>query len=241
MSAKLSKVKIFLVFSAVLFLYGCTRIQTITQTEIIPFKSSNVEDPKLVKGTTKVKQAGVPGIRQAVFKEKYSGGDLISRVKVTDKIIENPVNEVVQVGTAPPIVFTVTAGGSIFEISLSACGRKDEITLTNKLVKGDFLSLKGTLKNTGAKAAKSGSFLDLAAIHPAIKGGVSYLTIAAVPQLLPGQTVEVQWTGTINPGAAGKNAAIANPDQVKVIPRALAGAKKKPGVSPKLLEGLAEN
>lgn len=247
MSCKLDKItvrtllKLTVILTAAALLWGCTRTQTLTQSETIPYKSTKIDDPALVQGVTKVKQAGIPGLRQAVFKEKYSGDELLSRDKVGDKLIDKPVNEIVQVGTAPPVTFSVIVPGGAFELSISSCGRKDQIAVANKPVNGDFLLITGILKNTGAKAAKTGNFLDLAAINAAIKGGLSYLVISAPPQLLPGQSVNISWSGSINPGANSRNAAIATAGQVQVIPRALVGAKNKLGAPPKPLTGLAEN
>lgn len=220
---------------------GCTKVQTFTQSEVVPYKSTSIEDPTLVKGVTEVKQTGIYGIRQAVYVEKISGSTIISRTKVKDRIIEKPVNEIVRVGTAPPVAFTLVAGGGAFEISMAAYGRKGEAVIAKKPVKGDFLHINGRIKNTGAKPAKTGAFLDLAAINPAIKGGLSFLAVTAPPQLAPGQTADIQWQGSINPGSGNKNTAIVSLAKIQVLPRVYIGPKNKPKIAPKSLEALAEN
>lgn len=226
--------------SLTLFLWGCTTTQTITKSEAIPYKSTKIEDPSMPAGMIRVKQAGIAGLRQVVYKERYSGDRLLSRDKISDKIVARPVEEIIQVGTAQPLIFTIKGRNGDFEITLTSFGRKSETITANKKVSGDFLLLKGTIKNTGPKPARSGNFLDMAAIHPAIKGGLNFLTAAAPPQLSPGQSADAQWQGSINPGGNGTNAGIASPTDIQVIPRAFVLAKNKLAAPSKPLTGLIE-
>jgi len=73
-------------------------IKELTQTEEIPYKSETVENSKLAKGTTRVKQGGVPGMTTTVITETYVNG-VLSTSEIKSEETTDPVTEIIEVGT----------------------------------------------------------------------------------------------------------------------------------------------
>ncbi len=231
-------------FPAVIFillivlLVGCTKTRTITQSEAIPFKRTTIKDSTLYKGMKKFEKKGIAGLRQVIYKEKYSGDEFISRKKISEKVVAKPVNEIVKVGTIETVRFIAISGSESFELILKSYSRETTMTKGKKPIAGDFLRIDGSLKNNGDKTAKIGAFLDIAAIHPSIKTGLSFLKISAPQQLEAGQSVAVNWEGPINPGKKGQNTAITDLSQIQLLPRLFIGPKNKQLAPTKTLQGL---
>lgn len=78
----------------------------VTKTENIPFTTSYVENPNLPLGTQNVKVAGVNGSKEIKIKELYLENKLSSSSVVSEKIIKNPVNQVIEKGTKANTVKT---------------------------------------------------------------------------------------------------------------------------------------
>lgn len=75
------------------------KVEKITETESIPYKTENVSSSSMNKGTSKVTRAGVNGQKEVVYEVTYVDGVEESRVKVEEKVIKEPVNQIVTVGT----------------------------------------------------------------------------------------------------------------------------------------------
>ncbi|MDR0955929.1 MAG: G5 domain-containing protein [Candidatus Nomurabacteria bacterium] len=73
--------------------------KTVTETEPIPYSSSNENDSTLAKGQTKVKIAGVNGEKAITYEVKYQNGQQISKTETGETITKQPVNEVLSIGT----------------------------------------------------------------------------------------------------------------------------------------------
>ena len=80
---------------------GITRVDGKRVTEQKPIKFETVErkTDELYEGTTKVLKEGKVGIRSRTYVETYLDGELDSRELVEEKVTEEPVTEVVLVGT----------------------------------------------------------------------------------------------------------------------------------------------
>ena len=73
------------------------KIKTIN--EDIPFAVTYVENPNIEAGKQVVKTQGALGQKEIKLKETYLEDKLISQTKVSEKIIKNPVNKVIEKGT----------------------------------------------------------------------------------------------------------------------------------------------
>lgn len=79
-------------------------VEKVEVTEPIPYTSSNVDDPGMDKGTTRVATAGVNGTKTIVFDVTYEDGVEVSRTAVEERVSVEPVNEVIAVGSKEPVV-----------------------------------------------------------------------------------------------------------------------------------------
>lgn len=79
-------------------------IETVTETESIPFGKKTVESAGLDKGVTQVTTAGVNGTKTITYKVTKSNGVQVSKEEVSSEVTTNPVEEVTSVGAyvAPP-------------------------------------------------------------------------------------------------------------------------------------------
>ena len=75
------------------------KVEKVTEIEEIPYKTENVSSSSMDKGTSKVTRAGVNGQKEVVYEVTYVDGVEESRVKVDEKILKEPVNQIVTVGT----------------------------------------------------------------------------------------------------------------------------------------------
>ncbi|MFV2085501.1 G5 domain-containing protein [Micromonospora sp. LOL_021] len=73
--------------------------KTVTETREIPFKEKRVDDPNLAKGKTKVKTAGVTGVKTLTYRVTYTDGVPTAKELVSEKVTKKPVTKVVLVGT----------------------------------------------------------------------------------------------------------------------------------------------
>ena len=76
------------------------REETVTEETDIPFDTQTVEDPNLTKGTEKVAQEGQPGKKTTTYKVLYLGDVEQSREVISENIDPEPVDEIVDEGTA---------------------------------------------------------------------------------------------------------------------------------------------
>ncbi|MFY1653131.1 G5 domain-containing protein [Solwaraspora sp. WMMB762] len=73
--------------------------KTVTETREIPFKEKRVDDPNLAKGKTKVKTAGVTGVKTLTYQVTYTDGVQTAKELVSETVTKQPVSKVVRVGT----------------------------------------------------------------------------------------------------------------------------------------------
>jgi resuscitation-promoting factor RpfB len=70
-----------------------------TDTQAIPFTSTNVDDSTLAKGTTKVTTTGVNGSETLTYKITLTNGKQTDKKLVTTVVNTQPVTQVTSVGT----------------------------------------------------------------------------------------------------------------------------------------------
>lgn len=83
-----------------------------TVTEVVPFKTETVEDPSLPEGYESIRTAGVAGEAEVTYAVKTVGGAVVERSVVKRKIIREPVNEVLVVGTMDVATAPVDPGSA---------------------------------------------------------------------------------------------------------------------------------
>jgi uncharacterized protein YabE (DUF348 family) len=72
-----------------------------TETEEIPFETKTVEDDSLTEGTTKTTTEGKAGSTEKVFTDTVVDGEVTESELVSEKVVAEPVTEVVAKGTKP--------------------------------------------------------------------------------------------------------------------------------------------
>ena len=84
-------------FGAVRLVHISERILTVQ--ERVPYDIRYVPEQSAVRGQVAVWTAGTGGVRERVFRLAYEDGALVSRVLVSDALLEPPVGEILAVGT----------------------------------------------------------------------------------------------------------------------------------------------
>jgi resuscitation-promoting factor RpfB len=75
--------------------------RTVTETESIPYDTQTVKDNSLPKGTQAVVTSGVPGVRTLTYELTLIDGVQTSKVLVQSAVTQDPVTEVIAIGTKP--------------------------------------------------------------------------------------------------------------------------------------------
>ncbi len=73
--------------------------QETTEQQSIPFENKTRENDKLEKGKKQVVQDGAEGVLQITYKELYKNGALISRESISEDVIQQPVDQIMEIGT----------------------------------------------------------------------------------------------------------------------------------------------
>ena len=74
----------------------------ITETESIPFAVHRRRDPTLEQGKTKVLEAGKAGVKEKTYLAVYHDGKLQEKKLIAEKVIKEPIDKIVLVGTKAP-------------------------------------------------------------------------------------------------------------------------------------------
>ena len=78
-------------------------ITTVTKTEAIEYKTIKKEDKTLDEGKTRIERKGESGVRTLFYEVRREDGEEISRKLVKTEITEEPVDEILIIGTKPVI------------------------------------------------------------------------------------------------------------------------------------------
>ena len=85
----------------------------ISVEEAISYERREIEDEKIDKGVTEIRQKGIEGKKRVIFRvTKDRDGNEINRSFVREEIISNPEDEIIAIGTRPDIS-SATYDGSI--------------------------------------------------------------------------------------------------------------------------------
>lgn len=82
----------------------------ITTTEEVKFETVRKETSSLLRGTEKVETKGENGVRTITYRATEIDGEEVARELITEVLDQDPVDEVILVGTRAPVV--VASGGS---------------------------------------------------------------------------------------------------------------------------------
>ncbi|MGI1690872.1 ubiquitin-like domain-containing protein [Thermoanaerobacter uzonensis] len=80
----------------------------VTQELDIPYQTETVKNDNMERGQVRVVQQGEVGKKQIVMKVTYENGKEVAKNIIEEKIIKNPINQIVYVGTLG--VFTTSRG-----------------------------------------------------------------------------------------------------------------------------------
>jgi hypothetical protein len=80
--------------------------KTVTEQAKIPYETRRVKDSSLAKGKTRVRTAGVNGVKTITYEVTYTDGEQTSRRTVKSVVTRKPVTKVIAVGTK------VSSGGN---------------------------------------------------------------------------------------------------------------------------------
>jgi len=78
--------------------------KTVRILEEIPFSTVTVDDPNLYIGQTRIRTAGVKGVRALIYDDLYENGAFVKRTQTGTEIVKAPVQQVVAKGTKKKIV-----------------------------------------------------------------------------------------------------------------------------------------
>jgi hypothetical protein len=73
--------------------------RTVTEQVTIPFPRTTVKDSSLAKGTTRVRKAGVAGVKTLTYELTFTNGVQTGKTLVKEEVTTPPVAEVTAVGT----------------------------------------------------------------------------------------------------------------------------------------------
>jgi len=80
----------------------------VTQEVDIPYQTETVKNDNMERGQVRVVQQGEVGKKQIVMKVIYKNGKEVAKNIIKEKIIKNPVNQIVHIGTLG--IFTTSRG-----------------------------------------------------------------------------------------------------------------------------------
>lgn len=72
------------------------------ETVEIPFETEQRKNASMNKGTSKVIQKGVPGVKRIAYNIKTENGVEIERTVVSETVVKKPVKKIVEIGTYDP-------------------------------------------------------------------------------------------------------------------------------------------
>lgn len=79
--------------------YPEMKVKEEVETEKVLYETKEEDDSTLLEGETKVKQAGKDGKKEIVYEVTYENGKEVSREKVSEEVMIDPVDEIILVGT----------------------------------------------------------------------------------------------------------------------------------------------
>ena len=161
--AKISEEGVQTTLDELLNNYAPITEKVVTEQVEIPYETITKNTAGVTTDTTnKILQQGKNGLKEVTYKIKYQNEIEIEKIQLSEKIIKNPVNKIVQVNkvtsrsgtttrTASTTAVTTTAGTQVYKITAycpcaKCCGKTNGITAM------------GTHATAGRTVAASGKF-----------------------------------------------------------------------------------
>lgn len=114
--------------------------------QVIEYKTVKHETSELLKGETRVAVRGANGEKRIVTQYKWVNGQLESQTVISETVIKDAVNEIVDVGTAVPVTTTKPTTAVNYN---GGSSNKDESAGTFVDASGRTVSYKKVLTGTG--------------------------------------------------------------------------------------------
>ncbi len=148
-----------------------------TEDVVIPYQTLKHETKSLRKGETEVATKGVDGKKRIVTRSKYVNGIFAIEETVSEEILVQPVNEVIDVGTAVPTTTTTTAAQGVLNAKPTNSASNVAGTFTD--ASGRTVSYSKVM--TGKGTAYTGSPGDKTSTGRDVEVGV----VAVDPKVIP--------------------------------------------------------
>jgi uncharacterized protein YabE (DUF348 family) len=100
-----------------------TKVRVLTKkvTEDLDFSTVEKADDSLYEGDTKVVREGRDGSRSVVYRLRYENGEIVKRTELRSKVLSEPRDAIVRVGTKERVSATNFASGSTVWDQLAQC------------------------------------------------------------------------------------------------------------------------
>ena len=85
----------------------------VTVEEDIPYGSKEWAEPTLEKGKTKIVQRGQLGLQEKVYEVTYENGQEVDRELLVTRVVREPKDEIIGIGTREPSKAVITARGPV--------------------------------------------------------------------------------------------------------------------------------
>jgi len=83
--------------------------------ETLPAGTIKQEDSSMAAGSSKVVRAGSDGLRNVTYRIFFKNGHLDHRVVLSQKVLENPIAEILKIGTMQQAVANYAGGSSVWD------------------------------------------------------------------------------------------------------------------------------
>lgn len=128
--------------------------QVVQRTKSLPFRVIKTADPTLLKGKTKVTQAGVPGVMIQHIEKVYQDGELASMRMIGKEVKTATKDKVIAVGTKPLPKPVVVKAAAATQAKAKATATKAKSSKTVRKAGVDF-EYKRMIKNVSMTAYSS--------------------------------------------------------------------------------------
>jgi uncharacterized protein YabE (DUF348 family) len=110
-----------------------------TEVQPIPFQEVHVENSDIEKGEQEISRPGVEGEMQIVSEQVYKNGILTSDVVISETVIKEPIEQIVQLGTWVPVIMP-DGGKAKFTMEMEVTAYCSQCNTGNKTAVGTYPS-----------------------------------------------------------------------------------------------------
>lgn len=90
------------------------------KAESIDFSTIERSDGSMFEGETEVVRSGEAGVRDVTYRLTYRNGELVRTKVLRQKVLENPIDAIVRVGTKEEVTSNFASGGTVWD-QLAQC------------------------------------------------------------------------------------------------------------------------